>query len=609
MTSPGAAPQHMAADATLAAKLFAIDSVATGIALRASAGPVRDLWLSQLRSLVGSTLLRRLPLNISDDRLLGGVDLTATLRSGRLVAERGLLAEADGGIVVVAMAERLAAMAVARITRVQDVGSVAVERAGLGLVLPARIGLIALDEGIAADERPPAPLMDRLAFHIDLTHVALADLSEIGCGRQAIEAAANRLPKVTADADAVSALCGAAMSLGIASARAPLFALQVARIAAALAERSQVDASDLAIAARLVLAPRATRDPRRQAEENAGQPPPPEQTPHEGDKSEMEGDNAPDQNRNSDQVPASVPDLSDLVVEAAASALPLGLLKQFAGEGTRHARRTDAGRAGASMSSTLRGRPIGTRSGQLRQGRLNIVETLRAAAPWQALRRREMQARNNSAGIAEESQNRLLIRTEDFRLIRYEQRTQTTTIFAVDASGSSALHRLAEAKGAVELLLNDCYVRRDHVAVLAFRGQGTDMVLPPTRSLVRAKRSLAALPAGGATPLASGIAGATALAENIRRHGHTPVIVILTDGRANVARDGTMGRPQAMEDALGAARNLRQLGCTALLIDTSTRPQALAERMAREMGGRYLPLPYADATKLSEAVRLVLPRG
>ncbi len=602
MMPPEEARQQWAGDATLAAKLFAVDPVATGIALRADAGPVRDLWLSQLRLLVGSTPIRRLPLNISDDRLLGGVDLTATLHAGRLVAERGLLAEADGGIVIMAMAERVAPMAVARITRMQDTRSVAVERAGLGLVLPARIGLIALDEGIAADERPPASLMDRLAFHIDLTQVALADLGEPGC-RQEIEAATDRLRTLTAEAGAVSALCRAAMSLGIASVRAPLFALQVARIAAALARRSRLEAPDLAIAARLVLAPRATRDPRQQTEEDAGQAP--EQAQSEGEGSDIEGE-AADQNRQADRACAA---LADLVVQAAASALPLGLLKQCAGEGIRHARMANAGRAGASMRSAQRGRPIGTRSGQLRQGRLNIVETLRAAAPWQALRRREVQTQNNGTNIASEGQGRLLVRTDDFRLIRYEQRTQTTTIFAVDASGSSALHRLAEAKGAVELLLNDCYVRRDHVAVLAFRGQGSDLILPPTRSLVRAKRGLAGLPAGGATPLASGIAGATAMAENIRRHGHTPIIVILTDGRANIARDGTMGRPQAIEDALSAARNLRQSGCTTLLIDTSPRPQALAERVAREMGARYLPLPYADATKLSEAVRLVSAPG
>src|SRR4029450_5166679 len=114
----------------------------------------------------------------------------------------------------------------------------------------------------------------------------------------------------------------------------------------------------------------------------------------------------------------------------------------------------------------------------------------------------------------------------------FRQRTRTTTIFVVDASGSSALNRLAEAKGAVELLLADCYVRRDRVALLAFRGRGADLLLPPTRSLVAAKRGLGGLPGGGGTPLAAGIEAGLALADAVGRKGETPVVILLTDGRA-----------------------------------------------------------------------------
>jgi magnesium chelatase subunit D len=99
---------------------------------------------------------------------------------------------------------------------------------------------------------------------------------------------------------------------------------------------------------------------------------------------------------------------------------------------------------------------------------------------------------------------------------RFKQRRETTTIFVVDASGSAALHRLAEAKGAVELLLADCYVRRDRVAMLAFRGKGAELMLPPTRSLVRAKRSLAGLPGGGGTPLAAGMDAAARTRAGLR---------------------------------------------------------------------------------------------
>ena len=206
-----------------------------------------------------------------------------------------------------------------------------------------------------------------------------------------------------------------------------------------------------------------------------------------------------------------------------------------------------------------------------------------------------------------EASDRIQVRIEDFHVTRYRQRSETTTIFAVDASGSSASNRLAEAKGAVELLLADCYVRRDSVAVLAFRGKTSELLLPPTRSLVRAKRSLSALPGGGGTPLAAGIDAAEALAASVQRRGGTPVIVLLTDGRANVGRDGLGGRARAEQEALEAATLLKLSGRTVLLVDTSPRPAPLAQALATAMSARYLPLPYADAALLSRAVQAVAP--
>ena len=185
----------------------------------------------------------------------------------------------------------------------------------------------------------------------------------------------------------------------------------------------------------------------------------------------------------------------------------------------------------------------------------------------------------------------------------FKQRSGTTTIFVVDASGSAALQRLAETKGAVELLLADAYVRRDKVALIAFRGQAAELLLPPTNALARARRSLAGLPGGGGTPLASGIDAAVTLAETITRAGQTPIITLLTDGRANIARDGTPGRPQAEADALASAARIRAAGLTTLLIDISPRPNPSAQRLAEAMGARYFPLPQADAAKLSRIVR------
>jgi magnesium chelatase subunit D len=291
--------------------------------------------------------------------------------------------------------------------------------------------------------------------------------------------------------------------------------------------------------------------------------------------------------------------MRDMLVAAAAAALPAGLLAGLSAAAGR-ASVASQGRAGAPRQAARRGRRIGTRPGDPRSGgRLDIVETLRAAAPWQRLRRR---------GEDASPARRVEIRREDFRLVRFRQETATTTLFVVDASGSTALNRLAEAKGAVELLLADCYARRDQVSLLAFRGSRAELLLPPTSSLVRAKRSLSALPGGGGTPLAAGLDAALAAAEAEKRRGRTPTLVLLTDGRANVARDGAGDRARAEEDALAAARLARAAGVAAVLVDTAPRPRPFARRLAAEMGARYLLLPGGEAAgALAGAVRSAAP--
>lgn len=198
---------------------------------------------------------------------------------------------------------------------------------------------------------------------------------------------------------------------------------------------------------------------------------------------------------------------------------------------------------------------------------------------------------------------RILVRKEDVRIKRMAERTRVATIFVVDASGSSALHRLAEAKGAVQLLLAECYVRRDEAALISFRGRSAELLLPPTRSLARVRRELAQLPGGGGTPLASGLALAHDLAQSIARKGDTPILVFFTDGHANVTRDGAGDRARAEQDVLAAAKGLRASGIASLLIDTSPRPQPRARKLAEDLGARYLPLPAADAQRVSRAVK------
>jgi magnesium chelatase subunit D len=565
-------------DAVRVAALLAVDAAGLGGAwVRALPGAAREHWLQALRAgLPANTPWRRAPLHIADDRLLGGLDLTATLAAGRPIAERGLLAEADGGVVVLPMAERLAPSAAARIAMVLDSGEVVLERDGLAQRLHARFGIVALDERMDHDDPVAHALLDRVAFHLDLTAVSARDTLPLSIDEITLAQARARLARVRVDEQTVAALTTTAAALGIGSLRAPLLALRAARVLAALDGKEVVGARHAAEAARLVLAPRATQLPTDEPDsapaEDGNPPPPAGQGEHDA------ADDAP---------------LDDVVLAAAQAAIPPGLLARLVGDRPRTPARGQ-GRAGALQASRLRGRPVGTRRGELRAGvRLNVVATLRAAAPWQPLRR-------NSALPGRQA--RISVRPDDFRITRTKQHRQTTTIFVVDASGSQALHRLAEAKGAVELLLADCYVRRDRVALVVFRGQGAEIVLPPTRSLVRAKRSLAGLPGGGGTPLAAGLEVAAELADALARRGDTPVVVLLTDGRANVARDGRGGREAALEDAQRAARVLRGRGHAALLLDTSPRPDAQAAAIADELGARYVPLPRADAHALSRAV-------
>ncbi len=371
MTETGAPRPRPWVDAGIAAASIAVDPHGLGGAVvRALPGPVRDRWLELLRSLLPPDLpVRRLPAHVTDDRLLGGLDLAATLQAGRPVSERGLLADADGGLVLVAMAERASPSTVTHLGAALDRGLVLLERDGLALRLPATVGILALDEGVSDEEACAPALTDRLAFDVDLHWLVRGDTITLDLDATTIARARERYGRVVMGEAVVEALAGASLALGIASVHAPLLALKAARAAAALDGRLEVDAEDAALAARLVLAPRATRlppiEPEPAPEEEPFEPP-----PEEGDAGERQ-----------EPTPEEVERLQGLVLQAAAAAIPDDLLAPLRIESLRRAGGS-SGTAGALRTSKLRGRPLGARPGLPRSGaRLNLVETLRAAGP------------------------------------------------------------------------------------------------------------------------------------------------------------------------------------------------------------------------------------
>ena len=327
MTSlPGPPPDLRSADAALAALLLAIDPIGLGGAvLRGAGGPVRDAWISRFRNLLpAGSHVGKLPAYVAADRLLGGSMLPATLSAGRPMFEKGILAAADNGVLILSSAERLEADKAALIAAALDSGEVAVQRDGISSRLPARFTLIACDEGQADDEAVPSALAERLAFHLDFSDMTSLDASDAG----GIETLRKRMAFATVPAEISEALCTSAIALGIGSLRAGLFALKAARALAALRGRSLVTAEDAAAAARLVLAPRAVRFPAADQPEEAAEPQEPDAP-------------APDQDAENDT--SSPGEMTELILEAVKPVLPQGI----AG-GPRHGRRWRSPRSPAA---------------------------------------------------------------------------------------------------------------------------------------------------------------------------------------------------------------------------------------------------------------------
>jgi magnesium chelatase subunit D len=561
--TPAEAPADPLDEAVRAARLFLIaPRLFGGMVLRGSS-PAREALVAALSE---SIALRRMPGHVDDERLLGGIDLAASLAAGSPVRQSGLIEEAAGGALIAGMAERMDASIAGRLAQALDDGQAA---------------LVLCDDATEPDEGPPASLMERLAFACDLSQSRRWQGVELAPAKGTLAAVA------PLDEAAMKGLVATAALLGVDSLRALIFAGEAARGLAALEGRGTVDESDLAGAVRLALAPRATRLPPEEIEQppedEQDEPPPPP---------DGERDNQPDSEQQQQEQ-----DLSDILVEAAKAAIPAGLLEQLS-QG-KAPRRGNTSGTGQKRKAANRGKPLGTRPGMPRGGaKLALIDSLRAAVPWQPVRRREQGADANAP---------IIMRKEDLRIRRFEERAARVTIFAVDASGSAAAARLAEAKGAVELMLAQAYVTRSEVALVAFRGETAELLLPPTRSLTRARRSLTELPGGGGTPLAMGLNAAREVAEAAIARGRSAALVILTDGRANIAADGSPGRTQAREDAEAAAKAIYARGIDALVVDISARPGPEGAALAQAMGGRFLALPRADARMLQAAISAVQP--
>ena len=593
-------------DANLIAILLAINPRGLkGVSVKSQFGPIRDSWLNYFMNLLpADSKVVKAPANLSPEQLFGSLDIESALLSGKFKVSQGLLERLGGQYLLLPMAERMNLQVITHISQALD------EKNLFNYPHAANnhpFGVIVFDESEFQEEGVNLRLLDRLAFGIYLDRFSINDTKKyLEVTPSDIKDAIALLPSVTCSQDLIEVLIKAGLSLGISSLRANQFVLEAAKSLAALRGLMRVGQQEAIDAARLVY-----------THLKSMQAPPEEGLDNKTDDSEDVDGNQESQHNSDNELskdeetsdleninpPSSADELEELVVEAIQASLPPKFMMRM--NQTLRPTKTKAsitGKSGSIEKSFASGRPHGARKGLPGNGRrLDILKSIRSAIPWQRLR-----AQQNNAFLKSDNESKIHFRAEDLHTKQYLKRRGTITIFLVDASGSSATQRLSEAKGAVEELLSQCYIRRDEVAMLSMRGSKVDIILPPTRSLVRAKRNLATLPGGGGTPLALGLRSANEMASSSERKGLTPIIVIMTDGKANVNLSGVGGRAGAHNDAITAAKELSIKSHRILFVDTSPQPEKLAQELAGVMAAQYFPLPYTGSRKKITAAAIQL---
>jgi magnesium chelatase subunit D len=586
-------------------------------------------WEPASLSAGGDLYTIQLPINITDDRLLGGLDLEQTLATGKRQVSPGLLAQAHGRVLYVADVNLLLASTVAHVAHALERRRVPLEREGVSAIHEADFMILGTFN--PAEGEPSALLRDRIALIVNSTEESSPDQRmemiartlgfdndpssfsedfafETAEIKSAIENARARLSKVGVSNDQVRQIALVAMRLGVEGNRADVFALKAARANAALAGRDAVNEEDLIVAIQLVLAPRATIFPsakeevERDEESRAQEPADEGQAPESSDR---------------DREPLSG-SIEDLLLEAIDAPVPEEAFS--AAQQTARSARTGTGKR-FKVSTSTRGRYVSSVARRNRDARVAVDATLRAAAPFQLRRRTERELTDERSEESERSKElptdgparRVKIRPDDLRFKQFKHRSGILFILAVDSSGSMAFNRMAQAKGALTRLLQQAYLHRDKVSLISFRGASAEVLLEPTRSVELAKRLLDALPAGGGTPLSAGVVKAIELARSARLKGsQQAMLVLFTDGRANVplAGDQTPLTASAIEDELkrlGALLGAEEI--TSVVVDTKSRfvSNGEGDTLARMLGARYVYLPRSDAAMLHKAIVSAAP--